>query len=94
MLPVERSFADRWIDWSATALQPDFMKLFWGYYRTPETQRNQPMLDAALAACTRHYRALDSHLGKQPFLAGNIFTMADIPAGTSLYRYFKNRAGR
>jgi glutathione S-transferase len=88
ILPGERSFADRWIDWSATALQPDFMKLFWGYYRTPEKQRNQPVLDAALAACTRHYRALNCHLEKQAFLAGNSFTMGDIPAGTSLYRYF------
>ena len=87
--PRERSFADRWIDWSATALQPDFMKLFWGYYRTPEPQRNQPMLDAALDACKRHYRALDSELDKQPFLAGSRFTLADIPAGTSLYRYFR-----
>lgn len=87
--PAERSFADRWIDWSATALQPDFMKLFWGHYRTPAAQRNLPELDSALAACTRHYRALDSHLAKQPFLASDVFTMADIPAGTSLYRYFK-----
>ncbi|SRR5712691_5914442 len=88
MSPAERSFADRWIDWSATALQPNFIKLFWGYYRTPDAQRNRPVLDAALAACTRHYRALDFHLAKQPFLAGDVFTMADIPAGTSLYRYF------
>ena len=27
-------------------------------------------------------------LSNQPYLAGEAFTLADIPAGTSLYRYF------
>jgi len=37
----ERSQVDRWMGWAQTALQPDFlMGVFWGFYRTPETQRN------------------------------------------------------
>jgi hypothetical protein len=36
-----RSQADRWMDWSQSALQPDFlMGVFWGFYRTPEPQRD------------------------------------------------------
>ena len=39
--PAERSLAERWMDWSATTLQPDFlMGVFWGFYRTPEAQRD------------------------------------------------------
>jgi glutathione S-transferase len=35
--PAKRSQADRWMDWSQTALQPDFLVgAFWGFYRTPE----------------------------------------------------------
>ncbi len=34
-------------------------------------------------------RLLDEHLGGRPFLAGDAFTMGDIPAGTSLFRYFE-----
>jgi glutathione S-transferase len=86
--PEARSLADRWIDWSATTLQPSFMKLFWGYYRTPANRRNDQEVETARAACLKHYRALDTHLSKQHYLAGDRFTMADIPAGTSLYRYF------
>lgn len=86
--PGARSQADRWIDWSATTLQPSFMKLFWGYYRTPTDRRNETEIKAARADCSRHYRALNAHLSKQQYLAGDRFSMADIPAGTSLYRYF------
>jgi glutathione S-transferase len=32
--PAQRSFADRGMDWSLATLQPDFMDLFGGFYRT------------------------------------------------------------
>jgi glutathione S-transferase len=86
--PEVRSQADRWIDWSATTLQPSFMKLFWGHYRTPSDRRNHQEIKAARAACLKCYRALNEHLSNQNYLAGDRFSMADIPAGTSLYRYF------
>jgi glutathione S-transferase len=32
--PAERSESDRWMDWSQTTLQPDFLiGVFWGFYR-------------------------------------------------------------
>jgi glutathione S-transferase len=85
--PADRSFADRWMDWSATTLQRDFMDLFWGYYRTPDDQRNWPRLRKLIDSCAQHYGLLDRHLAHQPYLAGDRFTIADIPAGTTLYRY-------
>ncbi|HTR60540.1 MAG TPA: glutathione S-transferase [Candidatus Binataceae bacterium] len=87
--PAERSLADRWMDWSLATLQRDFMDLFWGFYRTPEAQRDQKTIDRLVAQCAEHYRLLDRHLAMQPFLAGDSLTMGDIPAGTSLYRYFE-----
>jgi glutathione S-transferase len=84
-----RSFADRWMDWSATTLQRDFMDLFWSYYRTPETARDMPRVHGLIASCKRHYALLDRHLAQQPFLAGEHLTTADVPAGTTLYRYFE-----
>lgn len=86
--PFQRSLADRWIDWAATTLQPSFMRLFWGYYRTPESQRNLVEIQNAMESCQRHFRALDAHLARHDYLAGSRFTAADIPAGTALHRYF------
>ncbi len=84
---AERSFADRWMDWSATTLQRDFMDLFWGYYRTPDDRRDWPRLRELIERCSCHYRLLDAQLAERPYLGGNTFSMADVPAGTTLYRY-------
>jgi glutathione S-transferase len=85
-----RSEVERWMDWSQTTLQPDFlMGVFWGFYRTPELQRNWPAIRDKVARCAQHFRLLDRMLADRPFLAGNAMSLADIPAGTSLYRYFE-----
>lgn len=85
--PGARSQTDRWMDWSQTALQPAFMDLFWGYYRTPENQRDGLAISRALDRCRACYRLLDGQLSQRAYLAGDAFGLADIPAGTSLYRY-------
>jgi glutathione S-transferase len=64
------------------------MRLFWGYYRTPEGQRDQSAVTAAMRCCASAYQLLDKHLETHRYLAGDRLTMGDIPAGTSLYRYF------
>lgn len=84
-----RSQADRWMDWSQTALQPDFlMGVFWGFYRTPDRQRDTAAVARSIARCSGHMRLLDRILAERPFLGGETLTLADIPAGTALYRYF------
>ena len=87
--PGERSRLDRWLDWSQSSLQPAFMRLFFGHFRTPLAQRNPTEIKAALEECDRLFARLDAELAERPFLAGSDFSLADIPAGTALYRYFE-----
>lgn len=87
--PAERSLADRWMDWSQCALQPAFMGMFWGYYRTPPAQRDGAAIERARRETEQHFRLLDAELAKRPFLAGDALSLADIPAGAALYRYFE-----
>ena len=88
--PGARSQVDRWMDWSQTALQPDFlMGVFWDFFRTPEPQRNWPAIRDKVARCAGHFKLLDGVLAHRRFLCGDALTLADIPAGTSLYRYFE-----
>ncbi len=87
--PAQRSRADRWMDWSQCTLQPAFMGIFWGYFRTPPAQRDGAAIERARRECARHFRLLDAELAKRPFLAGDAFSLADIPAGTALFRYFE-----
>ncbi len=88
--PGRRAAADQWIEWTQTALQPQFMNaVFWGFYRTPESQRNWPRIREATQACAGHMRMLDRLLDGRDYLLGDELGLADIPAGTILYRYFR-----
>ncbi len=77
------------MDWSQASLQPDFLVgVFWGFFRTPEHLRDGPAVAAKVARCAGHARLLDRVLADRPYLGGAEPTLADIPAGTVLYRYF------
>lgn len=85
-----RALLDRWMDWAQTTLQPDFLTgVFWGFYRTPDDHRNWPAIRENIARCARHVQLLDSALEGREFLGGDTLTLADVPAGTALYRYFE-----
>jgi glutathione S-transferase len=87
--PAQRSQADRWMDWSQCSLQPDFLTgIFWGYYRTPAAQRKMPAVDEKIRRCAQHFQLLNATLADRRFLLGDELSLADIPAGTNLYRYF------
>jgi glutathione S-transferase len=87
---AERAVIDGWMDWSQTMLQPDFlMGIFWGYYRTPEAERDWPAINQSLARCADHFSLLDRLVKGRPFLLGDRLSLADIPIGTAFYRYFE-----
>lgn len=86
--PKSRTRAERWMDWELATLQPDFIDLFWDYYRTPENERDYSKISASQQRCALHFSKLNQHLNKHSYIAGNSFTMGDIPCATSLYRYF------
>lgn len=86
--PAARAQCDQWMDWTATALQPAMMGLFWGFYRTPESERDTRRNAAFLADANREFGLLDKVLATRPYVAGDHFTMADIPAGTLLFRWY------
>jgi glutathione S-transferase len=87
--PAERAAADQWMDWMQTTLLRDFIDLFYALVRKRPERRDWPKIRATNARLAIHYRLLDRHLAGRPFLAGEQFSMADIPAGTTLYRYFE-----
>jgi glutathione S-transferase len=87
--PAARSQIDRWMDWAQTTLQPDFLTgVFWGFYRTPQAQRNMPAVEDKIRRCGAHFQLLDAILADRSFLLGERLSLADIPIGTHLYRYF------
>jgi glutathione S-transferase len=47
-----------------------------------------PAIQRSLDRCAAHFQLLDETLADQQFLVGDTVTLADIPIGTQLYRYF------
>jgi glutathione S-transferase len=87
--PATRARVEPWMDWSQCSWQPDFLGgVFWGYYRTPAPQRDHAAIRSAIARCTADLQLLEAALAKQPFIAGKALSLADIPAGSLLFRYF------
>ena len=87
--PAARSQWERWMDWAQASLQPDFLTgVFWGFYRTPAAQRDMRAVEDKIRHCTRHFQLLNTILAEGAFLLGDRLPLADIPAGTHLYRYF------
>lgn len=88
--PAIRSEADRWMDWAQCSLQTAFINgVFWAGYRTPEDQQDKKAISESLQRCAQYFQLLDQVLSKRSFLTGSEFSLADIPAGTNLYRYFE-----
>ena len=87
--PAARAVCDQWMCWTAAKHYPDWIALFWKFVRRPPGLRNQAEIDVHHAACVTSFTALDRRLGEVPYLAGEHFTMADVPAGMTLYRWFE-----
>ena len=90
-----RARIEPWMDWHQTTFQPPFAGgLLWGYFRTPEPQRNWPAIRQSEANCAALLQFVDRMLTERPYLAGDELTLADIPLGTCLYRYFEMNVRR
>ncbi len=85
-----RAPIDGWMDWSQTTLQPAFLSgVFWGWYRTPEALRDEPAIARALERTHRCLAQVEARLEGRAFMMGEALSLADIPIGTCLYRYFE-----
>lgn len=87
--PHDRAQVDRWAEWAKINVAMKFTApVFWRVARTPEPQRDQPAITAALETLNHALIIAEAHLSKHIFLACDTLTLADIQFGHILYRYF------
>ena len=84
----DRALADLWMDWQQTVLFPPWVAVFFGVWRTPQRYRDEEANARAVARLNDAYALLDRQLQGRAFVAGRQLTIADIPAGMTLYRYY------
>ncbi|GEO14317.1 glutathione S-transferase family protein [Microvirga aerophila] len=86
--PKQAAVADQWMEWMQTTLSPVFIALFWEAVRKPPSQRSAERVAQLADEAGRAYAILDARLADTPWLGGASFSMGDIPAGATLYRWF------
>ncbi len=80
--------AERWMDWQQTTLNPAGREAFMQWVRTPAEKRDAAAAARSVQATERLLAMLEAHLVTRAWMAGDRFTMADIPIGCELHRWF------
>ncbi len=86
--PAERALAEQWMDWEHGAVLPPLTPIFWALVRTPPEQRDHEAIERGREASVRVSDILEAPLTGRAYVAGDDFTMADIPVGAALHRWF------
>ena len=82
-----QAIADQWMDWQISLFWPTIRTLFMGLVRTPEAERDHQAIENSRTKTAEVLGIVDSHLASRSFLAGDTFTMGDIPMGCSIWRW-------
>jgi len=83
-----RADAERWMDWAFT-FQSAMRNVFWGLIRTPPEKRDAKAIDEGCKKSAELATLLDKVLADKPFVAGQSFTMGDIPIGCEVQRWMR-----
>lgn len=82
-----RALANQWMDWQISVFQPVFTKTFWGLIRTPPEKREPTVISESKIKSVAAATILDAELSRHAYVAGDTFSMGDIPVGVFIYRF-------
>lgn len=86
--PQARANVDRWLDAQQTVLNRPMGVVFWGLVRTPADKRDPAAIAQGIADTAKAYGLIEPLLGQHAYIAGDAFTLADIPWGVHAHRWF------
>lgn len=84
-----RARVDQWIDWQASDLNRSWSYAFMSLVRQSPAHQDGQALAAGLAQWSNYMQILDQQLeATGVYVAGDAFSLADIPIGLSVHRWF------
>jgi len=87
--PQRRARIDQWIDWQATDLNRSWSYVFPALVRKSPAHQDPAQIAAGSASWSKNMQILDRQLASTgAYVAGAEFTLADIPIGLSVNRWF------
>lgn len=81
----ELAVASQWMDWASWSVGGPYRELMFNLIRAPEDQRDRQAAARAAQAWEHSMAMADQVLSTRPYLAGDSFSMADIPLGCLVY---------
>lgn len=85
--PDVHAHALQWMSWTNEHLEPQLHTLVMQLVRLARDARDQAALEAARQTTIAKLIIVDRQLARRRYLAGDEFSMADIPAGATIYRW-------
>ncbi len=89
--PQQRALCDQWMIWQITSVYPHLRPLYMNTIRHDEYNGGEALLKAAPAKMLKSLDILEAQLAGKDFIMGADFTMADIPLGAVLKRWYRLR---
>ena len=80
--------AEQWMDWQQTVVAPAHFPVFWGLIRTAPEDRDLDAIKSGRDRFEQVMTILDHHLSDSAFVGGESLSIADIPVGIMVYRWF------
>ena len=91
LLPADaagRARVEQWMDWQATELNNAWRYAFMALVRRSDAHTDSAAIAASVQNWNRHMALLDDQLARTgAFVAGGVFTLADVVLGLSLNRW-------
>mgnify|MGYP006104581857 CR=1 FL=1 len=85
----QAALADQWMDWCNSHLWGPFPTVIIGLLRTPPEDRDDEAIVSANETLEAEWAVLDAQLAETPFVAGDNFSVGDIPAGVFAWRRYE-----
>lgn len=84
-----RALAEQWMDWQLSTLVSPVSIVFQNLIRRPAAERDTAAIERNTREANRAMALLDEHLRSRPYVAGESFTMGDIPVGATAHRWLE-----
>lgn len=84
-----RTNVDQWAEWAKLNVALDFtVPVFWRVVRTAKADQDPVVIEQAVHQLEANLAIANARLSGQRYLAGDMFSLADIQFGHVLYRYY------
>lgn len=85
---IKNAQADMWMEWFQNNVYAAFMGMFRQMVRMTDSTRDEAALQQAIERLHQQFTIAEDALARNPFLLGDQPSLADVPFGSCLYRYY------